>query len=32
MNELQQIAQKHNCSHLAWTADARNIQGLGFYI
>lgn len=32
MNKLQQIAQEFNCSHLAWTADARNIDGLRFYI
>jgi GNAT superfamily N-acetyltransferase len=31
MNKLQQIAQQHSCSHLAWTADARNIRGLNFY-
>ncbi|MEY2856041.1 MAG: hypothetical protein RLZZ74_350 [Cyanobacteriota bacterium] len=31
MNKLQQIAQQNNCSHLAWTADARNIRGLSFY-
>jgi GNAT superfamily N-acetyltransferase len=31
MNKLQQIAQENNCSHLAWTADARNIRGLSFY-
>jgi len=31
MNKLRQIAQQHNCSHLAWTADARNIRGLSFY-
>jgi len=31
MNKLQQIAQKRNCTHLAWTADARNIKGLRFY-
>jgi GNAT superfamily N-acetyltransferase len=31
MIKLQQIAQENNCSHLAWTADARNIRGLSFY-
>ena len=31
MNCLQQIAKDNNCSHLAWTADARNIKGLRFY-
>jgi GNAT superfamily N-acetyltransferase len=31
MNKLQQIAQQNNCSHLAWTADAKNIRGLSFY-
>jgi GNAT superfamily N-acetyltransferase len=31
MKKLQQIAQQNSCSHLAWTADARNIRGLSFY-
>jgi len=31
MNELHQVAKDNNCSHLAWTADARNIKGLKFY-
>ena len=31
MKKLQQIARKHNCTHLAWTADARNTRGLKFY-
>nr|WP_319422535.1 GNAT family N-acetyltransferase [Pleurocapsa sp. FMAR1] len=31
MSELQQIAYKNNCTHLAWTADARNTRGLKFY-
>ncbi|MGL5833501.1 MAG: GNAT family N-acetyltransferase [Waterburya sp.] len=31
MVKLQQIAQENNSSHLAWTADARNIRGLNFY-
>jgi GNAT superfamily N-acetyltransferase len=28
---LAQIAQESNCTHLAWTADARNTRGLSFY-
>lgn len=31
MNKLRQIAWENNCTHLAWTADARNIRGLEFY-
>lgn len=31
MNKLHQIAHEHNCTHLAWTADARNTKGLNFY-
>ena len=31
MDKLQQIAIENNCTHLAWTADARNIRGLKFY-
>lgn len=31
MSKLQQIALENNCSHVAWTADARNIRGLSFY-
>ncbi|MEM6613928.1 MAG: GNAT family N-acetyltransferase [Cyanobacteria bacterium P01_C01_bin.72] len=31
MDRLRQIAQDNNCSHLAWTADARNIKELKFY-
>ena len=31
MDRLQQAAKDNNCSHLAWTADARNIKGLKFY-
>ena len=30
-NKLRQIARKNNCTHLAWTADARNTRGLKFY-
>lgn len=31
MQHLTQIASRHNCTHLAWTADARNLRGLQFY-
>ncbi|MGL5793566.1 MAG: GNAT family N-acetyltransferase [Waterburya sp.] len=31
MAQLQQIAQENNCTHLAWTADARNTRGVKFY-
>ena len=31
MRKLRQIAREHNCTHLAWTADARNTRGLKFY-
>ena len=31
MDKLMQIARENNCTHLAWTADARNIGGLKFY-
>ncbi|MGL4884606.1 MAG: GNAT family N-acetyltransferase [Waterburya sp.] len=31
MKQLQQIAQENNCTHLAWTADARNTRGVKFY-
>jgi GNAT superfamily N-acetyltransferase len=31
MRQLQQIAQENNCTHLAWTADARNTRGVKFY-
>jgi GNAT superfamily N-acetyltransferase len=31
MRQLQQIAQENNCTHLAWTADARNTKGIKFY-
>ena len=31
MNYLATIAQSHNCSHLAWNADARNTLGIKFY-
>ena len=32
MDKLQQIALNNNCTHLAWTADARNTRGLKFYL
>lgn len=32
MNQLQQIARNSKCSHLAWTADTRNLKGLRFYL
>ena len=31
MNKLQEIARENNCTHLAWTANARNTRGLKFY-
>jgi GNAT superfamily N-acetyltransferase len=31
MARLAQIAADTDCTHLAWTADARNIRGLRFY-
>ena len=31
MNRLREIAKDNNCTHLAWTADARNTRGLKFY-
>jgi GNAT superfamily N-acetyltransferase len=31
MTRLAQIAKEHDCTHLAWTADARNTRGLSFY-
>jgi GNAT superfamily N-acetyltransferase len=31
MRHLAQVALNHRCTHLAWTADARNIRGLSFY-
>ncbi len=31
MDKLQKIALENNCTHLAWTADARNTRGLKFY-
>ena len=31
MGKLRQIAREYNCTHLAWTADARNTRSLKFY-
>ncbi|MDJ0618728.1 MAG: GNAT family N-acetyltransferase [Calothrix sp. MO_192.B10] len=31
MATLAQIARDNDCTHLAWTADARNTRGLSFY-
>ncbi len=31
MDYLAQVAQENDCTHLAWTADARNVRGLSFY-
>jgi GNAT superfamily N-acetyltransferase len=31
MAQLARIAKEHDCTHLAWNADARNIRGLRFY-
>ncbi|PSB01222.1 GNAT family N-acetyltransferase [Merismopedia glauca] len=31
MNHLAQIAKANDCTHIAWTADARNTRGLNFY-
>ena len=31
MNQLARIAKSHDCTHLAWNADARNTRGLSFY-
>lgn len=31
MNHLAQVAKDNDCTHLAWTADARNTRGLSFY-
>jgi GNAT superfamily N-acetyltransferase len=31
MGHLARIATENNCTHLAWTADARNTRGLKFY-
>jgi GNAT superfamily N-acetyltransferase len=31
MGHLAQIAQVHDCTHLAWNADAHNTRGLSFY-
>lgn len=31
MARLVQIAEETNCTHIAWSADARNTRGLSFY-
>ena len=31
MRVLVQTAKDHQCTHIAWTADARNTRGLKFY-
>jgi GNAT superfamily N-acetyltransferase len=31
MNYLASIANKNDCTHIAWNADARNVRGLRFY-
>ena len=31
MLNLAQIAKENHCTHLAWTADARNSRGIQFY-
>jgi GNAT superfamily N-acetyltransferase len=31
MDYLAQIANHNDCTHLAWTADARNLRALSFY-
>ena len=31
MNHLKQVSQVNNCSHLGWTADARNTRAINFY-
>jgi GNAT superfamily N-acetyltransferase len=31
MARLAQIARENDCTHIAWTADARNTRGLSFY-
>jgi GNAT superfamily N-acetyltransferase len=31
MEYLADIATTHHCTHLAWTADARNTRGISFY-
>lgn len=31
MSHLAQVAKDNDCTHLAWTADARNTRGLNFY-
>ncbi|HEY9669106.1 MAG TPA: GNAT family N-acetyltransferase, partial [Coleofasciculaceae cyanobacterium] len=31
MSHLARVAKDNDCTHLAWTADARNTRGLNFY-
>ncbi|MEM8778508.1 MAG: GNAT family N-acetyltransferase [Cyanobacteria bacterium P01_G01_bin.49] len=31
MSQLAQVAEENDCTHLAWSADARNVRGLNFY-
>lgn len=31
MNYLAEVAKENKCTHLGWTADARNTRGLSFY-
>jgi GNAT superfamily N-acetyltransferase len=31
MNYLAEIALNNDCTHIAWTADARNVGGVSFY-
>jgi GNAT superfamily N-acetyltransferase len=31
MRYLAEVALSNDCTHLAWTADARNVRGLSFY-
>lgn len=31
MEKLTHIALQHHCTHIGWTADARNLYGLRFY-
>jgi GNAT superfamily N-acetyltransferase len=31
MSYLAEVARSHDCTHIAWTADARNTCGVSFY-
>lgn len=31
MSYLAVVADEHDCTHIAWYADARNVRGLSFY-